>query len=106
MSSILTPQQVLIQNLIEEGQRKFSEELLVEFLLSKIYIRSENKIQKYSFAGHACLKEVALILQKAKDFCALKCGQFGVSTLLLAESFYRADRFPFKLSWFFQIKTT
>ncbi|WP_016759394.1 phage terminase large subunit family protein [Leptospira weilii] len=96
-----TKQQELIQHLIDKGDRKFSKAKFTEFLLTKINVRSNNTIHPYSFEGHGYLKLIAKKLEKSKRFFAMKAGQVALSTLLIAESFWRAEFLPMKIGWFF-----
>ncbi|EMO79231.1 phage terminase large subunit GpA-like protein [Leptospira kirschneri str. 200801774] len=93
--------QELIQEIMDLGDRKFANNSFVEYLLSKVYVRSSIGIHRYSFQGHAYLEEIAKLLEKAKRFIALKGGQVALSTLLIAESFWRAEKDSLKLAWFF-----
>ncbi len=93
--------QELIQEIIDIGDRKFAYNSLVDYLLSKIYVRSSSGVHRYSFKGHAYLKEIAMKLEKAKRFIGLKGGQVALSTILIAESFWRAEKEPLKLGWYF-----
>lgn len=102
--SLTQPNKEFVEGFLDAGQRKFVKSSFTEFLLTKFNIRHDNKIRRYSFEGHAYLKEIAIILEKSQDFRALKAGQVAVSTLLLGESFYRADATALKLAWFFPDK--
>ncbi|ULH29047.1 phage terminase large subunit family protein [Leptospira weilii] len=93
--------QELIREIMDLGDRKFANNSFVEYLLSKVYVRSSIGIHRYSFQGHAYLEEIAKLLEKAKRFIALKGGQVALSTLLIAESFWRAEKDSLKLAWFF-----
>lgn len=93
--------QELIQEIMDLGDRKFANNSFVEYLLSKVYVRSSIGIHRYSFQGHTYLEEIAKLLEKAKRFIALKGGQVALSTLLIAESFWRAEKDSLKLAWFF-----
>ncbi|AXR64520.1 phage terminase large subunit family protein [Leptospira mayottensis] len=100
MSSSVKEQE-FIQHIIDKGERKFSKSSFREYLLTKVNIRTNNQIQPFSFEGHAYIKEIAMKLEKAKRFIALKGGQVALSTLLIAESFWRAEKDSLKLAWFF-----
>ncbi|KAA1291790.1 terminase [Leptospira interrogans serovar Geyaweera] len=93
--------QEFIQEIMDLGDRKFANDSFVEYLLTKIYVRSSTGVQRYSFSGHAYLKEIAMKLEKAKQFIGLKGGQVAMSTLLIAESFWRAEMGSLKLGWYF-----
>ncbi|WP_016754171.1 phage terminase large subunit family protein [Leptospira santarosai] len=94
-------QQEFIQRLIDKGDRTFSSSSFVDYLLSNVYVRSSVGVHRYSFDGHAYLEQIARKLEKAKRFIAIKGGQVALSTLLLAESFWRMERSPMKGGWFF-----
>ncbi|WP_061219430.1 phage terminase large subunit family protein [Leptospira weilii] len=94
-------QQEFIQQLIDKGERSFSNTSFIEYLLAKVYVRSSDGVSRYSFEGHAYLKEIAKKLENTKRFLALKGGQVALSTLLIAESFWRAEKGSLKLAWFF-----
>ncbi|MDV6237739.1 phage terminase large subunit family protein [Leptospira ellisii] len=94
-------QKEFIQQLIDKGERSFSNTSFIDYLLSKVYVRSSVGVHRYSFDGHEYLKEIAMKLEKSKRFIALKGGQVALSTLLIAESFWRAEKDSLKLAWFF-----
>ncbi|AVQ10726.1 Phage terminase large subunit GpA-like protein [Leptospira santarosai] len=95
-------QQDFIQQLIDKGDRTFSNTSFVEYLLSKVYVRSSIGVHRYSFEGHAYLKEIARKLEASKRrLIAMKAGQVALSTLMLAESFWRMETSPMKGGWFF-----
>ncbi|WP_201028542.1 phage terminase large subunit family protein, partial [Leptospira santarosai] len=79
----------------------FSSSSFVDYLLSNVYVRSSVGVHRYSFDGHAYLEQIARKLEKSKRFVALKGGQVALSTILIAESFWRAERASLKLAWFF-----
>ncbi|EKR93330.1 putative phage terminase large subunit GpA [Leptospira santarosai str. CBC379] len=95
-------QQEFIQQLIDKGDRTFSNTSFVEYLLSKVYVRSSIGVHRYSFEGHAYLEEIARKLETSKQrLIAMKAGQVALSTLMLAESFWRMEKSPMKGGWFF-----
>ncbi|EKT88093.1 phage terminase large subunit family protein [Leptospira santarosai] len=95
-------QQEFIQQLIDKGDRTFSNTSFVEYLLSKVYVRSSIGVHRYSFEGHAYLEEIAKKLETSKQrLIAMKAGQVALSTLMLAESFWRMETSPIKGGWFF-----
>ncbi|MBW0432283.1 phage terminase large subunit family protein [Leptospira yasudae] len=100
MSSNLAEQE-FIQHLIDKGDRKFSKSSFKEYLLTKVNVRTNNQIQPFSFEGHAYLKEIAELLETEQNFFGLKGGQVALSTILIAESFYKGEKLPMKIGWFF-----
>lgn len=94
-------QQEFIQQLIDKGERSFSNTSLIDYLLSKVYVRSSIGVHRYSFDGHAYLEQIARKLEKVKRFIGMKGGQVALSTLLIAESFWRMEKSPIKGGWYF-----
>ncbi|EMO63356.1 phage terminase large subunit GpA-like protein [Leptospira borgpetersenii serovar Pomona str. 200901868] len=99
MSSI--KEQEFIQHIIDKGDRKFSKSSFKEYLLTKVNVRTNNQIQPFSFEGHAYLQEIADLLETSQNFFGLKGGQVVLSTILIAESFYKGEKMPMKIGWFF-----
>ncbi|EMO69879.1 phage terminase large subunit family protein [Leptospira santarosai] len=94
-------QQEFIQRLIDKGDRTFSNSSFVDYLLSKIYVRSSMGVHRYSFDGHAYLEQIARKLEKTKNIFVMKGGQVAISTLMLAETFWRMEQSPMKCAWYF-----
>lgn len=91
-----------LESFIEEADRKYSSGSFQEFLLTKVRVRSGAEFHPYSFKNHEYLRSISKILEKSNDFCALKAGQVALSTILVAESFYRGNKNrAMKLAWFF-----
>lgn len=100
--AIIKPETNFIESFIEEADRKYSSGSFQEFLLTKIRVRSGAEFHTFSYKGHEYLRSISKIIEKSKDFCALKAGQVAMSTLLVAESFYRGDKArAMKMAWFF-----
>jgi hypothetical protein len=104
--SMKASQETFIQNILETGDKKYSNLNLEEYLTRHIKVRHGANVIPYSFAGHAPLQWMTRNLAEHPDIVAMTAAQVAFSTWMLGRTLKKQNGTSYKSAIFFPSKVS